>query len=195
MQDLERQEEAQIVAEHDLRQAHEVETQNVATALKHMEAYCLGSGLEHPDNPHVVTEEDFKKLDRQRMVQQGLPRKHENAINVLRAKQERDIKRKLEKQREELGLLDAAHDGERASEEIEHASEMSRLETLIEERRKRLMQRWDLKFEMWRRDWEQQHGTPVTLRLEHETWPLRATKTMTPIPETSSLAPYVQAMA
>lgn len=183
------------MAEHDLRNTHETETQNVATALKHMEAYCLGSGLSHPEHPHVVTEEDFKKLDRQRMIQQGLPRKHENAINVLRAKQERDIKRKLEKQREELESLDAAHDGERLAEETEHANEMARLETLIEDRRKRLMQRWDLKFEMWRRDWENQHGMPVTLRLEHETWPLHTSKTMTPIPETSSLAPYVQVMA
>ncbi|KAH7406045.1 hypothetical protein DE146DRAFT_431864 [Phaeosphaeria sp. MPI-PUGE-AT-0046c] len=195
VQDLERQEEAQIVAEHDLRQAHNVETQNVATALKHMEAYCLGSGISHPDHPHVVTEEDFKKLDRQRMVQQGLPRKHGNAINVLRAKQERDIKKKLEKQREDLECLGAAHEEERAAEEMEHVNEMVRLEKLMEERRKRLMQRWDLKFEMWRRDWEHQHGTPVTLRLEHEMWPLQTTKTMTPIPETSSLAPYVQTMA
>jgi hypothetical protein len=195
VQDLERQEEAQIVAEHDLRNAHETETQNVATALKHIGAYCLGSGMSHPDHPHVVTEEDFKKLDRQRMIQQGLPRKHENAINVLRAKQERDIKRKLEKQREELVSLEEAYDRERAAEETEHANEMAKLEALIEERRKRLIQRWDLKFEMWRRDWERQHGTPVTLRLEHETWPLQTTKTMTPIPETSSLAPYIQAAA
>jgi hypothetical protein len=195
LQDIERLEELQIMAEHDLRKTHLVETQNVATALKHMEAYCLGTGLSHPEHPHLVTEEDFKKLDRQRMIQQNLPRKQENAINVLRARQERDMKNKLLKQEAELALLDAARDEERAAEESEHAKEMERLESIIESRRKRLLQRWDLKFEVWRRDWERQHGTAVTLRLEHETWPVHTTKTMTPIPESSPLAPFIQAAA
>jgi hypothetical protein len=185
----------QIIAEHDLRKAHELETQNVATALKHMEAYCLGSGQSHLEHTHVVTEEDFNKLDRQRLIQQNLPRKHENSINVLRARQERQMQTKLQKQEAELGLLDATHERERATEELVHTKEVEKLEVLIETRRKRLLQRWDLKFEMWRRDWEDQHGTTVTLRLEHESWPLQTTKTMTPIPESSSLAPYVQAVA
>jgi hypothetical protein len=193
--ELEHLEEVQIMAEHDLRQAHDVETQNVATAIKHMEAYCLGSGQSHPDYPHIVTEEDFKKLDRQRMIQQNLPRKHENAINVLRARQERETKNKLRKQETELDLLDVAYERERAAEEAEHATEMERLEALIETRRKRLRQRWDLKFETWRKDWEAQHKTSIDFSLEHETWPLQATTTMTPIPESSALAPYVQAVA
>jgi hypothetical protein len=194
MQDIERLEETQVVAEHDLRSTHAQETQNVATALKHMEAYCLGSNLSHPER-HVVTEEDFKKLDRQRMIQLNLPRKHENAINVLRARQERETQNKLQKQETELGLLEAAHERERATEESEHAKEMEKLEVLIDTRRKRLLRRWDLKFEMWRREWEAQHQTILTLQLEHETWPLQPTTTMTPIPESSSLAPYVQAAA
>ncbi|KAF1913840.1 hypothetical protein BDU57DRAFT_541217 [Ampelomyces quisqualis] len=194
-QDIEHLDEMQVVAEHDLRKTHEIETQNVATAMKHMEAYCLGSGLSHPQHPYVVTEEDFKKLDRQRMIQQNLPRKQENVINVLRARQERDMKNKLLKQEEELALLDAAYDRERTAEELEQRKEMERLEAIIEVRRKRLIQRWDLRFEMWRRDWEHQHGTAVTLRLEHETWPLQTSKTTTPIHESSPLAPYIQAAA
>jgi hypothetical protein len=195
LQELERLEEMQVIAEHDLRKAHAQETQNVATALKHMEAYCLGSELSHPDHHHVVTQDDFKKLDRQRMMQQNLPRKHENAISVLRARQERDMRNKLQKQQAELDLWETAHEVERAAKESEHAKEMERLEVLIDERRKRLMRRWDLKFEMWRRDWETKHQTILTLSLEHETWPLQPTTTITPIPESSSLAPYVQAAA
>jgi hypothetical protein len=185
----------QILAEHDLRKAHEVETQNVATALKHMEAYCLGSSQTHPDHAHTVTEEDFKKLDRQRMLQQNLPRKHENAINVLRARQERETKGKLQKQETELKLLAAAHEKERVTEEADLVKEAEKLEAVIEARRRRLLQRWDLKFEMWRRDWEEQHGSKVSINLEHENWPLQTTKTITPIPESSSLATYVQAAA
>ncbi|KAF2030292.1 hypothetical protein EK21DRAFT_112013 [Setomelanomma holmii] len=193
--ELEHLEEHQILAEHDLRNAQDLETQNVATALKHMEAYCLGSGQSHPDHPHTVTEDDFMKLDRQRMLQQNLPRKHENAINVLRARQERETKNRSQKQDTELKLLEAAQEKERVAEEAEFAKEAGKLEAVIESRRKRLLQRWDLKFEMWRRDWEEQHGFKVTLQLEHEDWPLQMTKTMTPIPESSSLAAYVQAAA
>jgi hypothetical protein len=193
--DLEHLEELQIIAEHDLRKAHGMEGQNVATALKHMEAYCLGSGQSHPDHYHTVTEEDFNKLDRQRTIQEKLPRKHENAINVLRARQERDIKNRIHKQQTDLLLMDEAHANERAAEEAEHAKEIEKLDAIIEARRKRLLQRWDLKFEMWRKDWEAQHGTAVTMRLEHELWPLHTTKTTTPIPESSSLAPYVQVAA
>jgi hypothetical protein len=195
VRDLEHLEEVHVMAEHDLRNAHKIETQNVATALKHMEAYCLGSGISHPDHPHVVTKEDFKKLDRQRTVQQNLPRKHENAINVLRARQERETKNRVKKQTEEMNLSDTAYEAERAAEKSRHEKEMERLEGIIEDRRKRLMRRWDLKFEMWRRDWERQHGTPVTGRLEHEDWPVQSIGTMASIPESSLLAPFVQAAA
>lgn len=195
MQDLEHLEEVQIIAEHDLRKAQDIEGQNVATALKHMEAYCLGGGQTHPDHPHVVSQEDFKKLDRQRMLQEGLPRRQENAINVLRAKQEREVKNKMQKQEQELDLMCAAHDRERAAEESEHAQEIEKLEGLIKSRRKRLLQRWSLKFEIWKRDWEQQHDTTVDLRLEHEAFPSLVTKTITPIPKSSALAGYLQAAA
>ncbi|KAL5117764.1 hypothetical protein ACEQ8H_004374 [Pleosporales sp. CAS-2024a] len=194
--ELEHLEEVQIVAEHDLRKAHDVETQNVATALKHMDAYCLNSGQPHSDHAHVVTADDFKKLDCQRMVQQNLPRKHENAINVLRARQERETKNKIRKQEAELSLLDAAYERQRATQEAEFAAEMEKLAALMEKRRRRLQQRWDLKFQMWRIDWETQHNTAIDFDLEHETWPPDTTKTMmTPIPESSALAPYVHALA
>ncbi|KAH9868616.1 hypothetical protein J1614_007688 [Plenodomus biglobosus] len=191
-QDLERLEERQISAEHDLRQAHEQETQNVATALRHMDAYCLGTNANHPDHPHVVTEEDFKKLDRQRLIQKDLPRKHENAINVLRALQERDTQRKIEKQEAELDTLDMAHDEEKLAEEERQKKELERLNLVIDGRRKRLLQRWDLRFEIWRHDWENQHGTTVTQKLEHEEWPARKAEHLVCIPETSKLARYIR---
>jgi hypothetical protein len=192
-QNLEHLEEAQILAEHDLRKAHALECQNVATALKYMEAYCLSSSGSHPVHAHIVTEEDFRKLDRQRMVQKNLPRKHENAINVLRARQERDLKTRIQKQETELDLMDADLETKRAHEEDEHKKALGKLEVLIEARRKRLMQRWDLRFEMWRRDWESEHGT-FKDQLEHEEWPLSRMDTMTPISE-SSFALYVQSTA
>ncbi|KAF3037169.1 hypothetical protein E8E11_004228 [Didymella keratinophila] len=169
--ELEDLEDAQITAEDTLRKAQDLETQNVATALKHMEAYCLSSNPD-PDLAHMVTQDDFKKLDRQRLIQQSLPRKHESAINVLRSRQERAMKLKIQKQEAELAEMDAEFEKEKAAEELQHAQESERLNAVIEARRKRLQQRWDLKFEMWRKDWDSQHGNGTNF--ENVDWPLKA---------------------
>lgn len=166
--ELEDLEDAQITAEDSLRKTQDIETQNVATALKHMEAYCLSSNPD-PDLAHMVTQDDFKKLDRQRLIQQSLPRKHESAINVLRSRQERAMKLKVQKQEAELVEMDAEFEKEKTAEEWQHAQESERLNAVIAARRKRLQQRWDLKYEMWRRDWESQHGT----QFDSVDWPLK----------------------
>ncbi|KAJ8107013.1 hypothetical protein OPT61_g9157 [Boeremia exigua] len=166
--ELEDLEDAQITAEDILRNAQDIETQNVATALKHMEAYCLSSNLDH-GLAHVVTQDDFKKLDRQRLVKQSLPRKHESAINVLRSRQERAIKLKMQKHEAELAQMDIDFGKERAAEEWQHVQELERLNSVIEGRRKRLQRRWELKYEMWRKDWESQHGA----QFENLDWPLK----------------------
>jgi hypothetical protein len=187
-------EERQLLAEHDLLKAHAQETQNVATALKYIEAYCLGTKNDQ-EHAHTVTEEDFKKLDRQRLIQRDLPRKHTSAINVLRARQELDTERRLEAQEAELEQMDADYEKERAANEAEYTKELEKLEAIIEARRKRLLQRWDLKFEMWRRDWEEQHNTTLNAKLEHEDWPARKADHAITVPESSCLARYVKAEA
>lgn len=166
--ELEDLEDTQITAEDNLRKAQDLEIQNVAIALKHMEAYCLSSNPD-PDLAHTVTQDDFKKLDRQRLVQQALPRKHESAINVLRSRQERAIKLKNQKQEAELDEMDAEFEKEKAAEEWQHAQESERLNAIIEARRKRLQRRWDLKYEIWRKDWESQYSA----QLENVDWPLK----------------------
>lgn len=138
----------------------------MATALRHMEAYCLSSNRD-PDLAHLVTQDDFKNLDRQRLIQQSLPRRHESAINVLRSRQERAMKLKVQNQEAELAEMDAEFEKEKAAEELQHVQESERLSAVIEARRKKLQQRWDLKYEMWRKDWESQH-------FENVDWPLKA---------------------
>lgn len=137
----------------------------------------------------------MKKLERQRLLQQDLPRKHASAINVLRARQEMDFKRRVEAQEAELKQIDAGSEKEEATKEAEYKKELEQLEALIESRRRRLLQRWDLKFEMWRRDWEQQHNTTLDEHLEHEDWPPRKADNVVIIPESSALAQYVKITA
>lgn len=188
---LERLEERQLLAEHDLLETQAQETQNVATALKYIEAYCLGAKSQQ-EHTHTVSVDDFKKLERQKSLQQGLPRKHASAINVLRARQELDLKRRLEIHEAELKQLDADLEKEESAKEEEYKKESEQLEKVIEARRKRLLQRWELKFEMWRRDWEQQHDTTIDAKLEHEDWPSRPADHTITIPDASALAQYVK---
>ncbi|KAI4691884.1 uncharacterized protein J4E84_002851 [Alternaria hordeiaustralica] len=193
-EDLERLEERQLLAEHDLLKAQSQETQNVATALKYIEAYCLRT-RSNQERVHAVSEEDLKKLDHQRLIQQDLPRRHASAINVLRARQEMDTARRLEAQEAELQQLGIEHEKKKFAKEAEYQKELARLETVIELRRKRLLQRWDLRFEIWRRDWEAQHNTTLTVELEHEDWPPRKADHTISIPEASLLAQYIKAAA
>lgn len=157
-----------------------------------MEAYCSGSNPTNPEVAHTVTEEDRKKLARQHLTQQKLPAKHESAINVLRARQEKDTKVKLQKQQNELQQLDVDYEREKRAEELQYVKDSSRLDALIEARRRKVISRWDLKFEVWRRDWENQHGTTLNGRLPHEEWP--ETPVDAPLDSSSSLALYLQVM-
>ena len=190
--ELERLDESQIVAEHDLRKYHEQETQNVATALKYMEAYCSGASPSCPDNlQKVITEDDRKKLARQRMLQGKLPQKHESAINVLRARQEKDAKLKLQKQQRELLQVAADYEQDIRTEDLRFAKDMARLDSLIESRRKRVSARWDIEYGIWRRKWETQHKTTLQGWLPQEEWP-QAYDFQESIEHSSSLALYTQ---
>lgn len=192
--ELEDLEDAQINVEDTLRKAQDLETQNVATALKHMEAYCLSSNSD-PDFAHTVTQDDFKKLDRQRLIQQSLPRKHESAINVLRSRQDRAMKLKIQKQEAELAEMDAEFEKEKVAEELQHAQESERLNVVIDARRKRVQQRWDLKFEMWRKDWDSQHCSGT--HFENVDWPLKTQYggSICGIPESSETTTPIHAAA
>ncbi|OCL07209.1 hypothetical protein AOQ84DRAFT_62801 [Glonium stellatum] len=170
-QALEQLEEAQVAAELDLRKAHVQERQNVATALKHMEAYCNGLTTSGMESKHTVSEDDKKKLKRQHALQDNLPHKHDSAINVLRAKQEKDVKVRMHKQNAELVQMDHEFEKENRLLEMHFLKESSRLEALMESRRRRAVARWTLRTETWRKDFENQHDTILPGRLPHLDWP------------------------
>ncbi|KAF2270957.1 hypothetical protein CC78DRAFT_484591 [Lojkania enalia] len=186
--ELERLDESQIMAEHDLRKAQAQEAQNVATALKYMEAYCSGTHSSRGEGKsHTVTDEDRKKLARQHLVQQNLPHKHESAINVLRAKQEKDAEIKRQKQAAEIQQLEADVERDVRAEEAQFAKDEKRLEAVIEARRKRVGNRWDLKMEMWKKEWENRHKSTLHGPLPQEEWP-ESTQKEGPVDPSSSLA-------
>ena len=79
------------------------------------------------------------------------------------------------------------------AEEWQHAQESERLTALIEARRKRLQQRWDLKYEMWRKDWEDQNST----QFDNVEWPLKVQYggAICGIPESSEATTSIHAAA
>jgi hypothetical protein len=171
-----------------------METQNVATALKYIDAYCSGPNPAHEWVTYAVTDEDRRKLERQRITQEKLPARHESAINVLRAKQERDTRVRVQKHRSELDQLEADYEKERSAQELQYDKDSSQLDMIIQARRSKIMRRWDLRYEIWRRNWEKENEYRLYGTIPHENWP-EATDADIPIDPTSSLAVYVQGIA
>lgn len=181
--------------EHDLRNAQAMETQNVATALKYIDAYCLGPNPAHEGVVYRVTDNDRKKLERQRIIQEKLPAKHESAINVLRAKQERDTRLRIQKQQLELNQLDADYEKERNAQELQYGKDCSQLDLIIQTRRSRTMRRWNLKLEIWKRNWEKENEFKLYGTLPHGNWPESTDTGSIHIDPSSSLAIYIQSTA
>ncbi|KAJ9641424.1 hypothetical protein H2199_005394 [Coniosporium tulheliwenetii] len=167
---LERLEEKQVAAELDLRAAHREEQQNADTALKYMEAYVNGSS--NAEKRHVVTAEDRQRLASQRALKVKLDARHESAISVLRAKQERDLKAKLQKMQAEREQLEAEQRKEEKALKEEQCEESHRLAMLARARRRRMAARWDLRMEIWKAELEREKGVGFHRPLPGVPWPL-----------------------
>ncbi|EON66275.1 hypothetical protein W97_05668 [Coniosporium apollinis CBS 100218] len=173
---LERLEEKQVAAELDLRAAHREEQQNADTALKYMEAYVNGSSA--AEKRHIVTAEDKARLASQRALKLKLDARHESAISVLRAKQERDSKAKLQKMQAEREQLEAEAEKEEKALKEEQCEESHRLAMLARSRRRRVAARWDLRMEVWKAELEREKGGAFHRPLPGVPWPLPVGETM-----------------
>lgn len=133
-------EDAQVQAEADLLAAHAREARDLATALRHMEAYCagtLGCGAPHG---RTVTEQDLRELGKARAARAGLPGRHEGAVRVLRGEQGRRLKGRVKRQEREVGNLVRAHGGE--VEGLERGFGV--LVRGVEGKREGLVRRWEV---------------------------------------------------
>jgi hypothetical protein len=151
-----------------------------------MEAYCNGPhSIEH-----TVSEDDRKKLKRQHAVQENLPRKHDSAINVLRSKQEKDVKVRLQNQHTELIQMDLDFEKENQQLEMRYHKDSSKLDILVEIRRRKAIARWELKVEIWRKQFEKQHEIAFEGSLPHPDWPVTLMEESAG--DTSALVQYFQ---
>lgn len=157
-------EERQIAAEMELRASLEQAEKSVRIRVKHMEAYCkaLGrSSMSSGDSdmpPRVVTEQHLRELGQQHNALEGMARLHQARINVLRDRQAKRMEELLERQEKELAKTEERRDEDADTAASEFANEEDALARVFEERRARLVRRWELAIEILRVRLEKEKG-------------------------------------
>ena len=142
-------EDKHVTAEIDLGEAQKQEKRNGLLALRHMQAYCSGQG---PDGiGRTVTEQDRKELERQGWLCDHIDQRHESAINVLREQQARQMRICAQKQELDVATLEKKHESETADFEKACSAEVQEFEELFSKRKQRLVRRWDLAAEIWKK--------------------------------------------
>ena len=147
-----------LTAEVDLQKTLQRERQACDTRLKHMQAYCNPRSTVAGMPSRVVTKSDYRQLEQQYHIRNGMDNLHASRINVLREKQGKQQERIMAKQETELEALES--DFERQNEEMDarFRDEETRLRQEFAERKKRLIRRWALAEAIERRKLEQATG-------------------------------------
>jgi hypothetical protein len=148
-------EDRQIEAEIELRSALEQGERSVRIQLKYMEAYCNG--------PHRLPEREVTRKHRELLVQQyhvrdGMERRHQSQINVLREKQAKRMEELVERHEREMAALEERRAEEFEDLGLEFANEEEALARVFGERKERMLRRWALEVEIMRREMEERDG-------------------------------------
>ena len=131
-----------LSAEVDLHKTLKTERQACDVRLKHMQAYCNTRESVVGMPVRNVTEADFKKLEQQFHVRNGMDNLHASRINVLREKQAKQMERVIDKQEKEL--MKQTEEFEREESELEDSARVEErdMERVFAERKARLVARW-----------------------------------------------------
>lgn len=147
-----------LTAEVELNRTLQMERQACDTRLKHMQAYCNPRSNVQGMPERVVTKADYRQLEQQYHIRNGMDNLHASRINVLRERQGKQVERIMAKQETELGEVEA--DFECQNEKLDcifHAEEAQSGEDFAE-RKKRLVSRWNIAEAIERRLLELQSG-------------------------------------
>lgn len=159
-------EDKQVQAEADLLATHERENRDLATALKHMEAYCAGTLGGGEPHGRTVTDQDRGELEKTRRAREAMAGRHEGAIRVLRGEQGRRMKGRVARQERETASLERAHRNENA--EMERGFELT--EGLDVVKREILARRWEVQDAVFLRKLEVETGVVLGGRLPGLDW-------------------------
>ncbi|KAL8844009.1 MAG: hypothetical protein Q9176_001704 [Flavoplaca citrina] len=133
-----------LSSEIDLERTLELERQACATKLKHMQAYCSARSVIQGMPNRVVTQQNYRQLDQQYLVRDGMENLHASRINVLREKQAKQLERIVAKQELEMEQVDKGLATTLQKLETTCQLETQMLTEEFAERRKRLVSRWSL---------------------------------------------------
>lgn len=163
-------EDKQVKAEADMREAHEQERKDNATALKHMEAYCAGTYNNGEAHNRTVTEQDLIELEKARRHRDQMDIRQESAINVLRGEQGRRMR--LRSQRQERELQELKRQQRKEELELERActSEVASLTEMISEKRRKIRWRWELQAAILAKMVESETGHHLDFKLPTAEW-------------------------
>ncbi|KAK0718812.1 hypothetical protein B0T21DRAFT_56571 [Apiosordaria backusii] len=162
-------EDRQVMAEFELLASLEEKEKKIRLKLKYMEDYCSGRYRSRTNSPTTdpeekkmpkreITMKDREQLRQQYCIRDGMARKHQSQINVLREKQAKALEELIERHEKEMdGLID------RRAEEIEDlavefTNEEDELTGVFRERRRRLEWKWEMEMEVLRVRMERELG-------------------------------------
>lgn len=147
-----------LTAEVDLQRTLQLERQACDTRLKHMQAYCNPRSTVAGMPSRVVTKSDYRQLEQQYHIRNGMDNLHASRINVLREKQGKQQERIMAKQETELETFESEFERQNEELDAKFRDEEKQLQQEFTERKKRLVRRWGLAEAIERRKLEQATG-------------------------------------
>ncbi|KAK0628591.1 hypothetical protein B0T17DRAFT_606177 [Bombardia bombarda] len=171
-------EDRQIEAEIELQRNLEQSEKSVRIRLKYMEAYCKGDVATAADTntnaaSRKVTEKHHEQLKQQYLVRDGMERRRQSQINVLREKQAKRMEELVDRHAKEIDVLINKRSEEVEDLAIEFANEEEALLVIFKNRKANLRKRWEVMVEILRVELGRQHGVRFT-RMAIPEWPLES---------------------
>ena len=153
-------EDRQIEAEIELRAALEQSEKSIRIQLKYMEAYCHGLGrFADTDMPsREVTQKHLEQLGQQYHLRDGMERRHQSQINVLREKQAKRMEELAERHEKELEAFREKQEEEVEELAVEFANEEDYLARIFENRKHNVILRWELAGRILCKELHDEHG-------------------------------------
>lgn len=158
-------EDRQVLAEFELHASLEEKEKKIRLKLKYMEDYVNGNSKLMADKNRdskmpvrEITMKDREQLRQQYCIRDGMERRHQSQVNVLREKQAKALEELVERHEKEMDAL-----VDKRAEEIEDlaiafADEEEAAVRTFRLRKKRLERRWGIANEMMRIRLEQRDG-------------------------------------
>ncbi|KAK3395481.1 hypothetical protein B0T20DRAFT_36071 [Sordaria brevicollis] len=185
-------EDRQIEAEIELRSTLDASERSIRIQLKYMEAYCKklsqsqsqveefndkeqqAQELQDSKMPsREVTQKHLDQLSEQYRIRDGMERRHQAQINVLREKQGKKMEQLLDRHEEEMETLLNKKSEEIEDLAVEFANEADAISHTFAERKAKLQKRWLVTSEILRVEQEKKTGMRYA-SLALPQWPVAA---------------------